>query len=159
MEHDATLARDFQSLGDLEQIDRSIERSEAALSLAQALNIDLGQLPDPFPVGLMPSSPEGLTLQLLLQTAFACDMLELDRLVPIRIDRLASLFSKWEQQSLKAAMTAWCQQYLPTHLDGTDQLITELSANLVQLLTHDLSNLDPRFVSGLWFDTRSTDSA
>jgi hypothetical protein len=147
------LPRDFESVDDLGEVDRQLDRIEAAFVTAGALGLDSRKLPQPFPAGSHPASVEALSLDDWVLTAFARQRLGLKEFhTPLPFGSLATLFGSLPggEPSLKETLHLWITTSLSDPPPGLDAYVTVLARLLVDLLRHDPEAIDPRFVEGLW---------
>lgn len=147
------VAREYRDLGELSQTDSRLDLAEALLSTAAALDLDVDRLPDPFPPGAQPESPQALKLSCWLLTVFARERMDLgDRHQPFPRASLAQLFESLPGagSALERELGAWAGKHLIEPPAGLGAMLAKLQKLAVELLGHDAAALDPRFVEGLW---------
>jgi hypothetical protein len=154
---DTQKVREFAAAADLVSLERDLLVTDAMLSLGAALGLSAAALPDPFPKNSFPESKTGLTLETLLLTRLARDRLQLPQeLHPFPVARLPELFEALprDEPALQRSLIELTRPYLPQPLAGLDALIERLARLLnTEIFAHDPTQLDPRFVYGLWLQS------
>lgn len=147
------LAREFGGPEDLRILDRNLDRFEAALQLAEPLGLASEVLPDPLPAGSSPNSLEGLSLDMLLLTAFARHKLGLPKLLaPLPGDRLTDLFAALPKNvhGLSDELLTWARGITAAELPGLEGLAHDLATLAADVLVHKAGELDPRYQASFW---------
>jgi hypothetical protein len=148
-----SIPREFQDPDDLRLIDSDLDLIQASAQLCSDLDLTTKALPDPFPEGCFPNSPEGLNLWSLLLTIFCNYTLDhVNRVAPIRLDRLPDLFLVLSSSPpLDQRITQWMEGSSPKTLSVNKRLVEILGHSLQhQILIHHPEKIDPRFIEGLW---------
>lgn len=153
-DEDSQIVREFAAPADLENLKRDLLWTEAALALGAALELSAAALPDPFPKNSFPESKTGLTLETLLLTRLVRDCLQLPReLQPFPLARLPELFEALphEEPALGTSLLELTRPYVPHPPAGIELLVDRLAQLLKQeIFVHEPTQLDPRFIHGLW---------
>jgi hypothetical protein len=147
------VAGEYRSLADLIQTDERLDFISAQLRLAAALGLDVARLPDPFPEGSHPESYEALSLSTWLLTVFARDRMRLgEPHLPFPIGSLEQLFKSLPHDApkLEQELGRWAGPYSERIPAGLGALLAKLCDLIKELLVHDPTTLDPRFIEGLW---------
>lgn len=154
LERAGELPRPLAGRDDLVALERDLDRAEAALLLAQRLGLGASRLPQPFPTGCWPEALEGLSLEMLLLTAFAHGSERPQPLAPIAAERLDALAAGLPEQraELRALLEPWAAAVIgdspPAGLPG---LLDELTGRLAAWATaHRHGARDPRYQEALW---------
>jgi len=147
------VAREYRNLGDLLQTDERLDFAAAELSLAAALDLNAARLPDPFPEGSHPESLEALSLSTWLLTVFARERMKLgEPHLPLPIGSLENFFKSLpdDKPALEQDLGRWAGRHCEQKTTGQGALLAKLYGLTTELLRYDPTNLDPRFVEGLW---------
>ncbi|MBW1872682.1 MAG: hypothetical protein JRJ19_11495 [Deltaproteobacteria bacterium] len=153
----ALVSREFNELADLSLVDGELDLIEASLTLANALGLTTDKLPVKFPAGWVPDTLEGLSLNTWLTTAFARERLKIENYhTPLPFEELGVLFESLpgEQPSTRELLLNWAKSYIDQDIPGLARLAQDLADMLYELRTKDPGALDPRFIEGLWLQTR-----